>query len=222
MARMTWDQAGQRQYQTGISDVALFVKDINGDYLAGVPWNGVVSISEKPSGGEATPLYADNIKYLNLVSAEELKLTLEAYTYPQQFEHCIGISYTDENLRIYQQRRAEFALVYKTLLGNDLVGTDNGYRIHIVYGCTAAPAESTFASVNDSPEAMTFSWELTTTPIVDSSTEGDEEIKTALIVVDSTYIEAALLTKIEDTLYGSASSDPELVFPSTIAALADQ
>lgn len=214
MEKLIWDAVGTRNYETGISNVALYVFDSKTEkYGAGVAWSGVTAITESPSGAEASPLYADNIKYLNLYSAEDLGLTLEAYSSPVEFDECDGTATLATGVSIGQQERATFALAYKTLLGNDTNGTDRGYKLHIVYGCKASPSERAYSSVNDSPEAMTLSWELTTTPI---PVEGFKA--TARVIIDSTTADEAKLKTLEDQLFGCDSSEATLLLPDEIKA----
>ena len=213
MAKLQWDKDGERYYETGVSQGTLYVKDGTG-YKTGVAWNGLTAVTESPSGAESTPLYADNIKYLNLLSAEEFGATVEAYTYPDEFGECDGSAELITGVSIGQQGRKSFGLAYKTLLGNDASGTDYGYKLHIIYGAQAAPSEKAYATVNDSPEAITFSWELTTTPV---NVAGHKP--TANITIDSTKADKAKLKALEDILFGSESSDPRLPLPDEIATI---
>lgn len=211
MAKLKWDVASERFYETGVNKGVLYVKD--GDtYGTGVVWNGLTAVTESPSGAEATPLYADNIKYLNLLSTEEFGATIEAYTYPDEFAVCNGEAAlgTDSGVFIGQQARKAFGLCYQTKVGN-AEDNDLGYKIHIIYNALAAPSEKAYATVNDSPEAITFSWELTTTPV---EVEGFKP--TATIVIDSRKVEASKLTSIEDALYGSESEEAKLLTPDEI------
>lgn len=203
MTRLTWDDTGKRFFETGIDKAVLYVMDANGAYPLGVPWNGLISVTESPSGAEPTPLYADNIKYLTLMSAEEFAATLEAYTYPEEFAQCDGsIEITSgKGGWISQQPRKKFGLVYRTKLGNDVGGQDLGYKLHLVYGCLASPSEKAYSTVNDSPEAITFSWEISTTPVTATGFNA-----TSLIVVDSTGATANGLAALEDELFGDATS----------------
>lgn len=223
MAKLLFDQAGSRFYETGVKEVVLFV--YNGTaYDNGVAWNGVTNISESPSGAEATPLYADDIKYLNLVSAEEFGASIEAYTYPEEFAQCDGsASIGGENVKgimVGQQSRKTFALAYKTTVGNDSEGTDYGSKLHIIYGCLAAPSEKAYATINDSPEAITFSWEISTTP----TTEVPEGVKpTSTVVIDEKKVGAAAWGKIIDKIYGSGTGETgtmsTLIMPNEFATL---
>lgn len=215
MARLVWDKTGDRLYETGVSQGVLYPQS-SGTYPKGVAWNGLTTVTESPSGAEATALYADNIKYLNLFSAEEFGATIEAYTYPDEFMECDGSAQYAKGAYIGQQNRKSFGLCYKTLLGNDTDGQDHGYKLHIIYGAMASPSEKAYATVNDSPEAITFSWEVTTTPV---NVTGFEP--TASIVIDSTKCDATKLTALEKILYGSDEADSEearLPLPDEIAA----
>lgn len=215
MAKLTWDATGDRFFETGLDRGVLYVMD-NGKYGTGVAWNGLTSVSESPEGAELTELWADGIKYANMRSAEDMKATVEAYTYPEEFEACDGTASLVEGITIGQQKRATFAMCYRTLVGNDQEGTDKGYKIHIIYGATASPSEKQYQTVNDSPDAITFSWELSTTPI--SVTGFDKP--TALVVIDSTKVSAEVLKKIEDKLYGTESEEATVLMPDEIKALA--
>ena len=205
MARLKWDQDTERLYETGVKNGVLFVKGSNGQYGAGIPWNGLTAVTESPSGAEATALYADDMKYLNLYSKEELGGTIEAYTYPDEFAACDGSASLIEGMSIGQQGRSEFAFCYRTAVGNDTDGDSYGYKLHIIYGCKASPSERAYASINDSPEAITFSWEFTTTPV--SFTVNSKEYKTANVTIDSTkFTETsakAKLDKLLDFIYGT-------------------
>lgn len=213
MAKLLFDQTGERFYETGVKEVVLFVNK-DGEYQTGVAWNGVTNISESPSGAEATPLYADDIKYLNLVSAEEFGASIEAYTYPEEFAECDGSASIADGIMIGQQSRKTFALAYKTTVGNDSKGTEYGYKLHIIYGCLAAPSEKAYATINDSPEAITFSWEISTTPVAVAGFK-----PTATVVIDSTKAGAAAMAKIEAKIYGDTSSESTLVMPDEFAEL---
>lgn len=216
---LSWDQIGERFYETGVDRVVLYViKDTITDpkdpYQAGVAWNGVTSISETSSGGEVTPLWADNIKYLNLMSAEEAELSIEAYTYPEEFESCDGTRSIVTGATIGQQSRKMFGLCYRTRVGNDQDQDDHGYKIHIAYGCLASPTERAYATVNDSPEAITFNWSVSTTPV-----EVTGYKPSATVTIDSTKVPAAKLSALESILYGTSSTtpvQPKLILPSAI------
>lgn len=214
MAVLTWDQEGKRLYETGVEKCALYPRDTNGTYPTGVAWNGITTVTESPSGAEATPIYADNNKYLNLFSTEELGLTIEAYTYPDEFTECDGSASIVDGVYAGQQRRKSFGLAYKTLLGNDVDGTDHGYRLHLVYGCTASPSEKGYSTVNDSPEAISFSWSVTTTPVEVAGLR-----PTALLTIDSTKVAQAKLKALEDVLYGTDSGTPRLLLPNEVKTI---
>ena len=214
MAKLTWDTTGDRFFETGLDRGVLYVMN-NGKYGTGVAWNGLTSVSESPEGAELTELWADGIKYANMRSAEDMKATVEAYTYPEEFEVCDGTASLVEGVTIGQQKRATFALCYRTLVGNDQDGTDHGYKIHIIYGATASPSEKQYQTVNDSPDAITFSWEMSTTPV--NVTGFDKP--TALVVIDSTKVSAENLKKIEDKLYGTESEEATVLLPDEIKAL---
>lgn len=212
--RLTWDDAGKRLYETGVKQGVLYPQDDNGAYLKGVAWNGLTAVTESPEGAEPTPLYADDIKYLNLLSTEEFKATVEAYTYPDEFAECDGSGSLVEGVTIGQQDRKTFGLSYRTSLGNDVKGNEYGYKLHIVYGCLAAPSEKAYATVNDSPEAITFSWEVSTTPV---NVTGFKP--TASLVLDSVKLGAAKMKAIEDVLYGSSAAEARLPLPDEIKSI---
>ena len=213
MPKLEWDKSGEKLYETGVKNCALYVFR-NNAYDKGIAWNGITGITESPSGAEASALYADDIKYLNLISNEDFGATLEAYTYPKEFEECDGTAEISKGVSIGQQNRKTFGLVYKTTLGNDVDGNSYGYKIHVIYGCLAAPSEKAYASINDSPEAITFSWELSTTPV-----EVNGFKPTSTITIDSTKIDAEKLKKLEDKLYGSETGEATLLLPNEIMAL---
>lgn len=219
MSRLIWDATGDRKYETGTKNGVLYPSDGKGGYAAGVAWNGLTGVTESPSGAEASPLYADDIKYLNLISAEEMGATIEAYMYPDEFAQCNGESEIATGVVIGQQSRKTFGFCWKTIIGNDVANDSYGYKIHILYGCLAAPSERAYASVNDNPEAITFSWEITTTPV---SVKGFKP--TALLTIDSTKVEASKLAALEDILYGKdgesdSGTAPRLPLPDEIATL---
>ena len=214
MAKLVWDQSGQRFYETGVKMGVLYVQDASGAYPKGVAWNGLTAVNEAPSGAEATPLYADDIKYLNLRSAEEFGATIEAYTYPEEFEACDGSAELAPGVKIGQQARNAFGLCYRTVVGNDIAGNDFGYKLHIIYGATAAPSEKAYATINDSPEAITFSWEVSCTPV-----DVDGFKPTASLVIDSTKVDAEKLAALEAKLYGDESTEAMLPLPAEIAAM---
>ena len=211
MAKLVWDESGKRVYETGVRNGVLYVQGENGEYQKGVAWNGLTAVTESPSGAEPTALYADDIKYLELFSAEEFGATIEAYTYPAEFEACDGSASLGEGVTIGQQDRKAFGLCYRTVVGNDVKGNEHGYKIHLVYGAKAKPSEKAYATVNDSPEAVTFSWEVTTTPV---NVAGFKP--TASVTIDSTKIQPEKLKLIEDKLYGTASEEATLPLPDEI------
>lgn len=213
MSKLVWDQAGERLYETGVKQGVLYVQEA-GAYPKGVAWNGLTAVTESPSGAEASPLYADDIKYLNLLSNEEFGATIEAYTYPDEFAVCDGSASIATGVSIGQQTRKAFGLCYRTTLGNDEDGNNYGYKLHIIYGAMAAPSEKAYASINDSPEAITFSWELTTTPVAVTGFK-----PTASITIDSTKVDEAKLKALEDVLYGSDSEEAKLPLPDEIATM---
>lgn len=198
MSRLVWDADSKRLYETGVRQGVLYVKADNGTYPKGVAWNGLTAVTESPSGAESTPLYADDIKYLDLRSAEEFGATVEAYTYPDEFAECDGSAQLAEGVMIGQQTRKAFGLCYRTVIGNDVKGEDYGYKLHLIYGATAAPSEKSYATINDSPEAITFSWELSTAPV---NVAGFKP--TASLTIDSTKVDAEKLQALEAILYGS-------------------
>ena len=214
MSKIVWDQTGEKLYETGVKNGVLYPQAEGGTYPKCVAWNGLTAVTESPSGAEATPLYADDIKYLNLISAEEFGATVEAYMYPKEFEECDGSAEIAPGVSIGQQARKAFGLSYKTVLGNDVDNNSHGYKLHIIYGALAAPSEKGYATINDSPEAITFSWELTTTPV---AVKGFKP--TASIVIDSTKVNAEKLKALEDILYGAAEAEARLPLPDEIATL---
>ena len=216
MSKLVWDQTGERLYETGVKMGVLYPQATGGTYPKGVAWNGLTSVSESPEGAEPEPLYADDIKYLNLMSVEEFKATIEAYTYPEEFAECDGSKSIATGVTVGQQKRKAFGLCYRTTLGNDVDGNDHGYKLHIVYGALAAPSEKSYETVNDSPEAATFSWEISTTPVAVSA-EGCQP--TASITIDSTKADPAALKKLEDVLYGATEAEPRLPLPDEITTL---
>ena len=211
--KIVWDNTGDRLYETGVKNCVLYPQ-VSGAYPKGVAWNGVTAITESPSGAEASPLYADDIKYLNLMSNEELGLSIEAYTYPDEYAACDGSAEIAKGVSIGQQKRNTFGLSYRTTLGNDTESNDYGYKLHLVYGCLAAPSEKAYATINDSPEAITFSWEITTTPV---SVDGFKP--TANITIDSTKVDAEKLAALEKILYGSDEAEARLPLPSEVAQI---
>ena len=214
MAKLVWDEVGKRIYETGVDKGVLYVQDEEGAYGKGVAWNGLTAVNESPSGAEPTALYADNTKYLELTSKEEYGATIEAYTYPDEFEACDGSAEVGTGVVIGQQSRKVFGLCYRTVKGNDVKNNDYGYKIHLVYGCKAKPAQKNYQTINDSPEAITFSWEVSTTPV-----EVDGFKPTATVTIDSTKVTAEKLKSIEEALYGTESVEPKLLLPSEILAI---
>lgn len=205
MAKIQWDQTGERFYETGVDRGVLYhLNSVNNKYDTGYPWNGLTGVTESPSGAEATDLYADNIKYLSMRSAETFGATIEAYTYPDEFAECDGSAEIATGVMIGQQSRKTFGLCYRTVIGNDVNGNDHGYKLHLIYGATASPSEKGYATINDSPEAITFSWEITTTPV---NVDGFKP--TACITIDSTKANATDLASLETILYGKDPTGPE-------------
>lgn len=214
MGRIIWDDTGDRLYETGVKNGVVYPQSASGTYPNGVAWNGLTTVTESPSGAEATPLYADDIKYLELRSNEEFGATVEAYTYPDEFAVCDGSASLVEGVSIGQQVRKPFGLCYKTTIGNDTASNDYGYKLHLIYGATASPSEKAYSTINDSPEAITFSWEVTTTPVAVTGNK-----PTACITIDSTKVDSDKLAALEDILYGTSSTDPRLPLPDEVASL---
>ena len=214
MSKIVWDAIGEHTFETGVRNGVLYLQGAEGTYNTGVAWNGLTSVSESPEGAEPTDLYADDIKYLTLMSAENFKATIEAYTYPVEFEECDGSATIAKGVVIGQQSRKPFGLCYRTAIGNDTDGNEHGYKLHIVYGCQASPSEKQYSTINDSPEAITFSWEVNTTPV---NVTGKKP--TATLIIDSTKADKAKLTALEAILYGSESTEPRLPLPDEIATL---
>ena len=214
MAPLTWDQVGERLYETGVDQGVLYIPDDVGVYNKGFAWNGLTTVTESPSGAEPSPQYADNIKYLNMISAEEFGATIEAFTYPEEFGQCDGTELPKPGVALGQQGRKTFGLSYRTKIGNDVDGAEFGYKLHLLYGAQAAPSEKAYATVNDSPEAISFSWDITTTPVPVTGYK-----PTALIVVDSTIVDPTHLASLEDLLYGKAALEAALPTPDAVIAL---
>lgn len=221
MAKLVWDKSSERLYETGVKNGVLYVQGTGGTYTKGVAWNGLTAVTESPSGAEPTPLYADDIKYLNLLSTEEFGATIEAYTYPDEFAECDGSKSLAAGVYIGQQARKAFGMCYKTTLGNDTEGNDHGYKLHIIYGALAAPSEKAYETINDTPEAITFSWEISTTPV---NVNGSKP--TSTIVIDSTKANPEKLAALEVILFGAdapngegTGTDPRLPLPDEIATL---
>jgi hypothetical protein len=219
MTKLAWDQSGEKLFETGVDHGVLYIPNVSGVYNNGYAWNGLTAVTESPSGAEANPQYADNIKYLNLVSAEEFGGTIEAFTYPDEFGQCDGTATPTPGVGIGQQERKRFGLSYRTKVGNDLAGQDHGYKLHLVYGALAAPSEKAYATVNDSPEAMTLSWEFTTTPTEVGTIAGVTYKPTACLTIDSTKVDADDLATLEEFLYGTPGSDPSLPSPAAVVAI---
>lgn len=219
MAKLVWDKVGERTYETGVDHGVLYIPNAQGAYVDGVAWNGLVSVTESPSGAEPNAQYADNIKYLNLFSAEEFGATIEAFTYPDEFQQFDGLGVPTAGVTIGQQARRAFGLCYRTLKGNDVDGNDLGYKLHLVYGAQASPSEKAYSTVNDSPEIVTFSWELSTTPVAVGEIEGVTYKPTAIITIDSTEVSETALAALEDILYGTAGVDPALPLPATVITM---
>ena len=215
MAKINWDQTGQKIYETGVDHGVVYpYGTAETPYSTGFAWNGLTNVTESPSGAEPSPIYADNIKYVNLMSAEEFGATVEAYTYPPEFAECDGSKELAPGVFIGQQARKTFGMSYRTKIGNDVDGDDHGYKLHLIYGALAAPAEKSYATVNDSPEATTFSWELSTTPV--NVTGGKP---TACLTIDSTKVNKTKLSALEEILYGKENTEPRLPLPDEIAEL---
>lgn len=214
MAKLVWDNTGERFYETGVKQGVLYPIQSDGKYSKGVAWNGLTAVTESPSGAEATALYADDIKYLSLMSTEEFGATIEAYTFPDEFAECDGSAALVDGVMLGQQKRKTFGLCYRTTIGNDVAGNDYGYKLHLIYGALASPSEKAYATINDSPEAITFSWEVTTTPV---SVEGFKP--TACVTIDSTKVGSTQLTKLEDILYGTEEGTARLPLPDEIKTI---
>ena len=211
MARLIWDEVGQRFFETGVKNGVLYVQDNDGSYKNGVVWNGLTAVTESPSGAEETPLYADDVKYLTLRSAEEFGATIEAYTYPEEFEQCDGSATIATGVTIGQQARRAFGLCYRTAIGNDIQGQEFSYKLHLLYGCTVAPSEKSYSTINDNPEAITFSWELSTVPV-----PVDGFKPTASLVIDASKVAEGKMALLEDALFGDESNEAKLLLPNEI------
>ena len=214
MSKLVWDQTGEKFYETGVKQGVLYVQGEGGTYPKGVAWNGLTAVTESPSGAEPSPLYADDIKYLNLMSNEEFGASIEAYTYPEEFGVCDGSAALATGVYIGQQSRKTFGLCYRTTYGNDTENNDYGYKLHLIYGCLAAPSEKSYSTINDSPEAITFSWEVTTTPVAVTGHK-----PTACITIDSTKADPTKLAALEEILYGTDDEEARLPLPDEIATL---
>lgn len=215
MAQLVWDETGKRFYETGVDHGVLYIPNTSGIYDNGVAWNGLTTVTETPSGAEANAQFADNIKYLNLFSAEEFGATIEAFTYPDEFAQFDGLATPSPGVTLGQQARKSFGLSFRTKVGNDVTGDDYGYKLHMIYGCSASPSEKAYNTINDSPEAITFSWEVTTNPI----SAGGTYKPTALVTVDSKKVVAANLTTLESALYGTAGTSPRLPLPDEVITM---
>ena len=214
MAKLVWDATAQRLYETGVSNGVIYPIGSNGAYQTGVAWNGLTGVTESPSGADVTDLWADNIKYLSLRAAEQFGATIEAYTYPEEFAVCDGSASPSAGVVIGQQARKPFGFCYKTVVGNDTEFEDHGYKLHLIYNATVSPSERAYSTINDSPEAITFSWEMTTTPIAVTGYK-----PTACITIDSTKVDATKLAQLEAQLYGAENSEPTLPLPDAVIAL---
>ena len=214
MARLIWDEVGQRFFETGVKNGVLYVQENDGSYGQGVVWNGLTAVTESPSGAEETPLYADDVKYLTLRSAEQFGATIEAYTYPEEFEQCDGSAQIANGVTIGQQARQAFGLCYRTAVGNDIQGQEYSYKLHLLYGCTVAPSEKSYSTINDNPEAITFSWELSTVPV-----PVDGFKPTASLVIDASKVDEGKMQLLEDALFGDAENEAKLLLPNEIMEL---
>lgn len=214
MSKIVWDATGKRLYETGVKQGVLYPMAESGTYPKGVAWNGLTAVTESPSGAESTPLYADDIKYLTLISAEQFGATIEAYTYPDEFSACNGEAELVPGVTIGQQARKAFGMSYRTIIGNDVDGERHGYKLHLIYGAIASPSEKNYETVNDNPDAITFSWEISTTPV---SVEGFKP--TASLTIDSTKVAADKMTALEKILYGDTDVEPRLPLPNEVATI---
>ena len=216
MAKIVWDETGKKLYETGVRNGVLYPQNSQGLYPKGVAWNGLISVSESPSGAEPTPIYADDKKYLTLMSAEEFGATIEAYTYPDEFAACDGTAELVAGVSIGQQARTPFGLAYRTTIGNDTDGMDHGYKLHLIYGAIASPSEKSYQTINDSPEAITFSWELTTTPVAVAGKK-----PTASLTIDSTKVDPDKLKALEDILFGTQDKEARLPLPDEVKTIVE-
>lgn len=219
MSKIAWDQTGQRLFETGVDHGVLYIPNTGGNYSNGYAWNGLTTLTETPSGAESNPQYADNTKYLNLLSSEEFGGTIEAFTYPDEFGQCDGTAEPQPGVTIRQQARKTFGLSYRTQIGNDLDGSDHGYKLHLVYGALASPSERAYTTINDSPEAIGFSWEFTCTKLEVGTIGGTTYKPVALLEIDSTVVDADALAALEDLLYGTSGTSPSLPSPASVIAL---
>lgn len=214
MSKLVWDQSGKRLYETGVDHGVLYPIQTGGVYSKGVVWNGLTAVTESPSGADVNDIYADNMKYLGLVGAEKFGATVEAYTYPDEFAECDGSVELVKGATIGQQNRKVFGMVYRTVIGNDVDGNEHGYKLHLIYGATAAPSEKAYNTINEDPEAITFSWELSTTPV---NVTGHKP--TASLTIDSTKADPTKLAELEKILFGDTETEPRLPLPDEIAQL---
>ena len=214
MSKLVWDQSGKRLYETGVDHGVLYPIQTGGVYSKGVAWNGLTAVTESPSGADVNDIYADNMKYLGLVGAEKFGATVEAYTYPDEFAECDGSVELVKGATIGQQNRKVFGMVYRTVIGNDVDGNEHGYKLHLIYGATAAPSEKAYNTINEDPEAITFSWELSTTPV---NVTGHNP--TASLTIDSTKADPTKLAELEKILFGDTETEPRLPLPDEIAQL---
>ena len=214
MSKLVWDQSGKRLYETGVDHGVLYPIQTGGGYSKGVAWNGLTAVTESPSGADVNDIYADNMKYLGLVGAEKFGATVEAYTYPDEFAECDGSVELVKGATIGQQNRKVFGMVYRTVIGNDVDGNEHGYKLHLIYGATAAPSEKAYNTINEDPEAITFSWELSTTPV---NVTGHKP--TASLTIDSTKADPTKLAELEKILFGDTETEPRLPLPDEIAQL---
>lgn len=213
MTKLAWDGTGERRYETGVDQGVLYIPDDTGAYAAGYAWNGLTAVTEAPTGAAATPQYADNVKYLNLISNESFAGTIEAFTYPDQFGQCDGTNEPSPGVLIGQQTRKTFGLAYRTKVGNDVDGSDFGYKLHLVYGLTAAPSSKAYATVNDQPAAIAFNWAIESIPVKVTGLR-----PTSLLVIDSTVVSADSLLALENALYGTSGTDAYLPLPDDVVA----
>jgi hypothetical protein len=214
MAPLTWDDVGDKLYETGVDHGVLYLPDDAGVYNSGVAWNGLTTVTESPSGADPNPQFADNIKYLNITSAEEFGGTIEAFTYPEEFAQCDGTALPAPGVAVGQQTRKMFGLCYRTKVGNDVDGVDHGYKLHLLYGAQASPSEKAYATINDSPAAINFSWAITTTPVPVTDLK-----PTSLLVIDSTVVDPADLASLEALLYGAGTTEAALPTPDAVIEL---
>ena len=217
--KLVWDKTGERLYETGIKHGVLYIADETGKYKSGVAWNGLVGVSENPTGAEPTAIYADDMKYLNITSTEEFEGTIEAFTYPNEFKLCHGeasLGGADTGVTIGQQARRIFAMSYRTTIGNDVLNNDYGYKIHIVYGCLISPSEMSYQTINDSPEAITMSWDFKSTPLPISDPNNPKAKPTATVVIDSTLVSPEKMKLFEEALYGTDTEEAKLLLPEDI------